>query len=158
MLDEFPDDDQPTRRSARAADDRPRWGRRVLIVLASFVALVLVAVAGFYVFLDRKAAGNITQENLLPQTTPSVDGKPVPLEGVGKNYLIVGADTRPGDAGRSDVIVLAHVPEDKSSVYPPTSRVTSTSTFPVARRTRSTQPSPTAARRCSSRRSRTSSA
>lgn len=117
MLDEFPDDDQPKRRSARAADDRPRWGRRVLIVLASFVALVLVAVAGFYVFLDRKAAGNITQENLLPQTTPSVDGKPVPLEGVGKNYLIVGADTRPGDAGRSDVIVLAHVPEDKSSVY-----------------------------------------
>ncbi|MFC7486194.1 LCP family protein [Knoellia sp. CPCC 206453] len=115
MLDDFAAEDT---RADRQAHRKPRWGRRFLLVVASFVAVTLVGAVGFVVFLDRKAASNITQEDLLPpKSTPTTkDGKPVPLKGVGQNYLIVGADTRPGDAGRADVIVLAHVPEDKKSV------------------------------------------
>ncbi|KGN34332.1 transcriptional regulator [Knoellia sinensis KCTC 19936] len=119
MLDDFTDADQPTRRQTK---DGPRWGRRILLVVASFVALALVAAAGFFVFLNQKVSGNISQEELLPKAAPSAtlaDGSTVaiPQKGVGQNYLIVGADTRPGDVGRSDVIVLAHVPEDKSAVH-----------------------------------------
>jgi LCP family protein required for cell wall assembly len=47
------------------------------------------------------------------------DGSTVPLpqKGVGQNYLVIGSDARPGEtASRSDVIVLVHVPEDKSAV------------------------------------------
>ncbi|EAP97061.1 putative transcriptional regulator [Janibacter sp. HTCC2649] len=114
MLDDFAAEDS---RADRQAHKKPRWGRRFLLVVASFVALALVGAVGFVVFLDRKAASNISHEDLLPKSTPTTkDGKPVPLTGVGQNYLIIGADTRPGDAGRADVIVLAHVPEDKKAV------------------------------------------
>lgn len=114
VLDDFATEDSRTDSQTRK---KPRWGRRFLVVVASFVALALVCAVGFVVFLDRKAASNISQEDLLPpKSTPTTkDGKPVPT-GVGQNYLIVGADTRPGDAGRADVIVLVHVPKDKKSV------------------------------------------
>lgn len=118
MLDDFASDDAPR---DRRAGRKPRWGRRFLIVVASFLALALVAAGGFVFFLNEKVSGNITTEDLLPKAAPSAtlpDGSVVqlPQKGVGENYLIVGADTRPGDVGRSDVIVLAHVTEDKKSV------------------------------------------
>ncbi|KGN36578.1 LCP family protein [Knoellia subterranea] len=115
MLDDFASEDAPR------ADRRPKkkrgWGRRFLIIVAALVALAVAAAGGFVVFLDRKVAGNITHENLLPTTQPTgPDGKPVPTN-AGQNYLIVGSDARPGEtASRSDVIVIAHVPEDKSAV------------------------------------------
>ena len=113
MLDDFDEDQPPAHRETA----RPRWGRRVLIIIASLVALALVATGGFVFFLNQKASNNITQDNLLPTEAPSVDGKPVPTEGVGQNYLVIGSDARPGDtASRSDVIVLVHVPEDKKAV------------------------------------------
>ena len=41
----------------------------------------------------------------------------VPAESLGDNYLIVGSDARPGLAGgRSDVIILVHVPVDHHNV------------------------------------------
>lgn len=41
----------------------------------------------------------------------------VPAESAGDNYLLVGSDARPGLAGgRSDVIILVHVPVDKHNV------------------------------------------
>ncbi|MFC7491128.1 MULTISPECIES: LCP family protein [unclassified Knoellia] len=119
MLDDFASEDS---RVARPERRRPRWGRRFVIVVASFLALTLVAAGGFVFFLNQKVAGNITQDDLLPQAAPSAtlpDGSTVPLPqgGVGENYLIIGSDARPGEtASRSDVIVLVHVPEDKSAV------------------------------------------
>ncbi|MEO5745016.1 MAG: LytR family transcriptional regulator, partial [Terracoccus sp.] len=116
MLDDFASEDTRVDRRDRR---RPRWGRRILLVIASLMALTLAAAGGFVVFLDRKVSNNITQEDLLPADRPPVtapDGTTVPETGVGTNFLVVGADTRPGDAGRSDVIVLAHLPEDGSQV------------------------------------------
>ena len=84
---------------------------------------MLVAVGGFVVFLNQKVSGNITQEDLLPRAAAVGHAarrrrrSQIPQANVGKNYLIIGSDARPGEtASRSDVIVLAHVPEDKSAV------------------------------------------
>ena len=50
-------------------------------------------------------------------TLPDGSTVELPQSAVGKNYLIIGSDARPGEtASRSDVIVLAHIPEDKSAV------------------------------------------
>ena len=118
VLDEFESDHRPAEQRPRR---RPRWGRRLLIFVASLLALCLVAAGGFVVFLNQKAASNITQDDLLPSAAPSAtlpDGSVVDLpEDAGENYLIIGSDARPGEgASRSDVIVLVHVPEDKKAV------------------------------------------
>lgn len=118
VLDVFQDESKPTVETRK----RPRRLRRFLIFVASLLALCLVAVAGFVVFLNQTVSGNITREDLLPKAAPSAtlpDGSTVelPQAGVGQNYLIIGSDARPGEtASRSDVIVLAHVPEDKGAV------------------------------------------
>lgn len=115
VLDDFQTEDS---RADRRESTKPRWGRRILLLIASVLVLALVAVGGFAFFLNQKVAGNITQENLLPTGAPTAaDGQPVPLTGVGQNYLIIGSDARPGETGsRSDVIVLVHVPKDKKAV------------------------------------------
>ena len=109
------DDGTPT-------DDRKEQrsrGRRALLVLVALVVLLLGGVAIFAGYLSYKVAGNITQEDLLPADRSPItapDGGAVPETGQGTNFLVIGSDTRPGDAGRSDVIVLVHLPEDASQV------------------------------------------
>lgn len=114
MLDEFTDerDLEPRRRS--------RAGRKILI---GFLVLLLAGVGlvvGFIVYLGALVTTNVTkEENALPDMGPvHSDGSPVELpEDVGMNILFVGTDARPGDAGRSDVMVLAHITEDRDTVY-----------------------------------------
>ncbi len=99
---------------------RDRRGvRRVLIALGVLVLVVVLAVGGYVGYLAYTVNDNITNEQLLPENRPPVtapDGSEVAEAGAGQNFLVVGADTRPGDVGRSDVIVLVHVPEDATSV------------------------------------------
>ena len=104
--------------------DGPRPGRRrrrrVLVVILSVVALVLAAVVGYIGFLGFTVSNNVSQEELLPEPAPIVkeDGTEVevPETGTGTNFLVLGSDTRGSDRGRSDVIVLVHIPEDPESV------------------------------------------
>jgi polyisoprenyl-teichoic acid--peptidoglycan teichoic acid transferase len=108
------DDDPGTDRK----EQRSR-GRRAFAVLLVLVLLLVGGVVGFVGFLFYKINGNITQEDLLPADRSPItapDGSTVPETGEGTNFLVIGADTRPGDAGRSDVIVLVHLPEDGSQV------------------------------------------
>ena len=96
-----------------------RGVRRALIALGALVLLLFGTVTSFVGYLGYTVNDNITQEDFLPENRPPVtapDGQPVPEKGTGTNFLVIGADTRPGDAGRSDVIVLVHVPEDPSSI------------------------------------------
>lgn len=111
MLEEFTEEQERAPR---------RTGRKVL---GGFLILLLAGVAivgGFGVYLAAIVKSNVTSEsNMLPSMGPTrADGTEVELEeDAGMNILFVGADTRPGDVGRSDVIVLAHITEDRSKVY-----------------------------------------
>jgi polyisoprenyl-teichoic acid--peptidoglycan teichoic acid transferase len=111
VLDEFTDvEDQAPRRT----------GRKVLIGLLILLVGTVALVGGFGVYLATTVAGNITSESdMLPSVEPTrADGSRFELvERTGMNILLVGTDTTPGDAGRSDVIVLAHIPEDRDKVY-----------------------------------------
>ncbi len=107
---------------------RRRVLRRVLVVLAVVVGLVLASVVGFVGFLGYTVNDNVTQENLLPDPDVAItapDGTVVPpvdeavegSQGRATNFLLIGADGRtPTDRGRSDVIILVHVPADPTAV------------------------------------------
>ncbi|MCA1783292.1 MAG: LCP family protein [Dermatophilaceae bacterium] len=111
MLEEFTEEQERAPR---------RTGRKVF---TGFLILLLAGVAivgGFGVYLASIVKGNVSSEaGMLPSMGPTqADGTPFDLqEDVGMNILFVGADTRPGDVGRSDVLVLAHITEDRSKVY-----------------------------------------
>ncbi|MBM6403125.1 LCP family protein [Phycicoccus sp. CSK15P-2] len=103
-------------------EEHPRHRRRglraVVIALVAVVLLGLVAAGGFVAYLAWTVNDNVTQADLLPTVPPPTapDGSPVPESGTGTNFLLVGSDSRGSDRGRSDVIVLVHVPEDPTSI------------------------------------------
>ena len=102
--------------------------RRVLIAVAIVLGLVLASVVGFVGFLGYTVNDNVTQENLLPDPGVAItapDGTVIPpaaegvegVAGTGTNFLLIGTDGRTAtDRGRSDVIILVHVPADPTSV------------------------------------------
>ena len=106
-------------RAGRHGSDRSRT-RRALLVVGVMVLVVVLAIAGFVGYLAFTVNDNVAQDNLLPQNRPPVtapDGTEVAEMGTGTNFLLIGADTRPGDAGRADVLVLVHIPEgDPTSI------------------------------------------
>lgn len=80
---------------------------------------MVVAVGGFIGYLGYTVDGNVRSADLLPTVAPPTvapDGSPVPTSGVGTNFLVIGSDSRGSDRGRSDVIVLVHVPADPSTI------------------------------------------
>jgi len=101
-------------------DRRDRRGvKRALIALAVLLVVVLGGAAAFVGYLGYTVNENVTHEALLPETRPAVtapDGTEVKETGTGTNFLVMGADSRPGDVGRSDVIVLVHIPQDGKTV------------------------------------------
>lgn len=106
------------RRHDRRAEKRPRWGRRILAVLLALLFLGVAGVAAFLLFLNHTVDSNVRHEALLPTPSASLGTDPEVLAAKGMNVLLVGNDARPGDtASRSDVMVLAHIPEDRSKVY-----------------------------------------
>lgn len=113
MLDEFVDE--------RAEQAPPRrTGRKILLTFGVLVLVGLGLIGGFAAYLATVVSTNVTKEaDALPDLGPvDVEGNPVELpQDVGMNILFVGSDTRPGDVGRSDVMVLAHITEARDAVY-----------------------------------------
>jgi LCP family protein required for cell wall assembly len=99
---------------------RDRRGvKRALIAMLALFLLLVGGTAGFVGYLSHTVDGNVTQAELLPDARPPVvapNGTKVAEKGTGTNFLVIGTDARPGDAGRSDVIVLVHVPADNETV------------------------------------------
>ncbi len=90
------------------------------------VFLVVALLGGFALFLNHKVDSNVKREALLPaqagaaspSTPEELSAQPLIAQSKGTNVLLVGSDARPGDTfSRSDVMVLVHIPEDKSKVY-----------------------------------------
>lgn len=100
---------EPRPRPPAAPRRRPRWGRRLGIVLL----VLLLVVGGFVLYLDRS----------MNRTEALVDYAGRPADTPGTNWLLVGSDSRAdlspeeqaalatGDAGgnRTDTIMLLHV-------------------------------------------------
>lgn len=111
----------PSRHEIRRKQLEKRRNRRVLVAALVLLLVPVLAVGGYMVWLNQIVTKNIKQEQLLPATVapPTNDQGEVVAqpEGNGTNYLLIGGDAGPDRVGvRSDVMVLVHVPEDKSNV------------------------------------------
>ena len=98
--------------------------RRVVVSLATMLVLLLVGTgAAYQAFLNHTPKINIKHAALLPapgialrpgETVPTRD----PAAADAKNFLLVGSDSSGTVAqGRSDIIVLAHISNDRKQVY-----------------------------------------
>ncbi len=109
---------------------RPRRRHRARrIVIVGLLVLALLAVgtgAGYFAFLNWRVSNNLTYRELLSDKEILGENRPVqpaPVErpqsaGDARNFLVIGSDTRDPDAerGRSDVIVIMHVSDDRERV------------------------------------------
>jgi len=98
--------------------------RRVFLSLLSLLVLATVGTgAAYQAFLNHTPRINVKHAALLPapgialrsgETVPTKD----PAAGDAKNFLLVGSDSSGTVAqGRSDIIVLAHISDDRKQVY-----------------------------------------
>jgi len=121
-----PEADEPPRR--RRMRGRTKWVLAVALVL--FVAPIAL-VTGYGVYLSHVVSSNVQQDNLLPLLPADAAAAPAPgvapgvapapgaqpVTGKGMNFLLLGSDAGPGrEGGRSDVIMLVHIPEDRTKI------------------------------------------
>jgi len=117
-----------------AQEARPRrMRRRTKLALAVALVLFVVPIAlvtGYGVYLSRVVSSNVHHDNLLPKFPADVAagtdgpaagvagaGPAQPVVGKGMNFLLLGSDAGPGrEGGRSDVIMLVHIPDDRSKI------------------------------------------
>lgn len=112
MLEEFDDSTDESAETTRRPRRRMSRRRRVAVSVLAFLLLVVIGIGGYGWFISSKVDRNLTREDLIGEqdTEGLVDDK-------GENYLLIGSDTRPGDAGRADVIQLIHVDEAKEKIW-----------------------------------------
>jgi LCP family protein required for cell wall assembly len=124
------DRDDPLAGQQPEAPRRRRRGLRIVIVgLVTLVVVAVGAVAGYLAYLNHTVSTNLTHEPLLPdpstpievedgEITPSAPAR-VEAAGTAMNFLVIGSDSRDLNAerGRSDVIVLVHISDDRESVH-----------------------------------------
>lgn len=113
----FDDDDTALSRAERREKKR---NRRILIAALVLILVPVVAVGGYLAWLNHIVSNNVKQELLLPDSPKPTNNQGQVVEQPsdnGMNYLLIGNDARPGDTGsRSDVMVLVHIPQDRSTV------------------------------------------
>lgn len=100
--------------------EEKRRNRKVLVAAVVLLLVPVLAVVGYLAYLNHVVTANVKQELLLPDAgapAPTAPGGAAVPTGTGTNYLIIGNDAGPDREGaRSDVMVLAHVPADRSNV------------------------------------------
>lgn len=98
--------------------------RRLLLALVGIVVVALLAVtavAGFYGKAAKDALDSINRE---PTLMPTGTNRPEPVptkEGESQrplNFVLMGSDARDkGERGRSDVLMVLHIPSDRKGAY-----------------------------------------
>ena len=114
--------------TALSARRRGRFrDHKVLVAALVLLVVPVLAVAGFAAYLNHLVTTNVQHGNLMPNipiatagpdgTVTQAPGAPAVQTGRGQNYLLLGSDAGAGrEGGRSDVIILVHVPEDHAKV------------------------------------------
>jgi LCP family protein required for cell wall assembly len=106
--------------SGDAAAHKGRGARRIIVTVVAILLLLAVGTGATYLaYLNHVVTTNVKHEALLP--TPSAS-ESVPTKNPAtkdaQNILLIGSDSRGSVAdGRSDVIVLIHITEDRKRVY-----------------------------------------
>ena len=98
---------------------RPPRRRRALRIVAWTVGVLVIVgiglVAAFGLYLNHTVEANVKHADLLPTA-----GAPAPTKSAAAknsiNMLMIGSDSRGTDQGRSDVIILAHISDDRKRV------------------------------------------
>lgn len=112
--------------AAQAGTDKARDRRnlrRVLVVLAGLIAVVLVAVVavgGWYLNRVDNALDKVERKPSLMPTDAGTAVAPTPKTASDKQpmtFVLLGSDTRGTDQGRSDVLMTAFVPGNRQQVY-----------------------------------------
>lgn len=84
--------------------------RNVTVITLGLALLV----TGFYLWRVIATLNDINRQKM----ASDYQGRPAAHTGGGTNYVLMGSDSRgAGDRGRSDVLMLAHVPPSKDKVY-----------------------------------------
>lgn len=112
--DEVDGDDTDGSDGAAGPRREKKRNRRVLVAALVLLLVPVLAVGGYLVYLNQLVSGNVKHADLLPDSDGGSVNDP---ENNGTNYLLIGNDGREGVEGkRSDVMVLAHVPQDRHNV------------------------------------------
>ncbi|MET4053261.1 LCP family protein required for cell wall assembly [Frigoribacterium sp. PvP054] len=115
--------DPPPSRGERSARRRGRRRRRrvvatlvaALVVFVGVPALVLGVGAGYLVHLARTWDDGATT---IRAAFPAEADRPAPVDDGALHVLLLGSDTRDaGASGRSDSMMLVHLPADRSAAY-----------------------------------------
>lgn len=109
-----------TRSERRRAERRRRrrpWVVTTVVALVVLVGVPVVAALVGFGYLVHLASTFDDRATTVVGALPEYDGRPgVDADGA-LNVLLLGSDTRGrGDAGRSDVMMLVHLPGDRSSI------------------------------------------
>lgn len=101
------------------APRRRRSGWRIVLTAVGVVVALVVSVTGFYVWRLWNTASDVQRTTSLLPTTDDPERPPVTAAAPGSlNYVLMGSDSRgEGDRGRSDVLMLAHVPPARDKVF-----------------------------------------
>lgn len=118
------DDDPTPQRAAESTKSRRR--RKPLIIALSVLLVILLGgglAAGWYLHRVNSALSNIERQDWMPSAPPASGPStagPAPSvlpKAQGLNYVLMGTDTKAGDAGRSDSLMVAHVTADRKKIY-----------------------------------------
>ena len=113
--------DEPVKR--RRTRKKKRTTAKVLVF---FLALVLAAAGVGGWFLWSLSSAFDSRSEKISNAFPSEVNRPAAAEGKGLNILLLGSDSRAAsdaadadvpDNARSDTLILAHIPQDRSAVY-----------------------------------------
>ncbi len=114
-------DDPGPAESAPDGAARKRWHplRWALLALAGLLALGLLVI-GFYAVRGVQALDQITRSSTLLPDDSDRPSATVPTSAGGKapvNFVLMGSDTRGGERGRSDVLMIAHLDAARDRIY-----------------------------------------
>lgn len=115
----------PAQRAA-APEPKPRHKSRTpraMIITATLVTGLLLGIGGvaaYYTATLRGAADGFAREQVPDYAGRPAAPQPQPDGATARNYVLIGTDkgsVSADDPGRSDALLLAHIPADRSKVY-----------------------------------------
>ncbi|MEO7586861.1 MAG: LCP family protein [Arachnia sp.] len=116
------EDEQPPTCGRRKKRLRERWLLLSIVGVLGVALLVAAAFAGYYGKAAKDALDSVQREPTLMPTATTNRPEPIPTKtGESKpplNFVLMGTDARnPDERGRSDVLMVMHIPGNRGDAY-----------------------------------------